>query len=45
MRKDKGKAETELKDKIKEFNKKEKNMQKSLNILKDMEKSKKKDEL
>jgi hypothetical protein len=45
VRKDKGKAETELKDKIKEFNKKEKNMQKSLNILKDMEKSKKKDEL
>merc|ERR1712130_528979 len=40
VRKDKGKAGTELKDKIKEFTKKEKNMQKSLNILKDMEKSK-----
>merc|ERR1712216_134895 len=45
VRKDKSAAETELKNKIKEFSKKEKNMQKSLNLLKDMEKGKKKDEL
>merc|ERR1712118_141958 len=45
VRKDKAAAEAELKAKNKEFGKKEKNMQKSLNLLKDMEKSKKKDEL
>jgi len=45
VRKDKAAAEAEMKQKIKEFSKKEKNMQKSMNILKDMEKSKKKDEL
>merc|ERR1719327_1628887 len=45
VRKDKAAAEAELKAKIKEFGKKEKNMQKSLNLLKDMEKSKKKAEL
>jgi len=45
VRKDKSAAEAEMKQKIKDFTKKEKNMQKSLNLLKDMEKSKKKDEL
>jgi hypothetical protein len=45
VRKEKSDAETELKTKIKEFTKKEKNMQKSLNLLKDMEKAKKKEEL
>jgi len=45
VRKDKSAAEADLKAKIKEFTKKEKNMQKSLNLLKDMEKEKKKAEL